>query len=223
MQDLPRTTENGKYSLAELRWFDRYRKYFRKTVEQFRPWSASCRLDTVILSCGSNVPKIDGPLTALYVPTTLDWITVRLGRDILAHLNGPPAPLLEEMLRQSREMPAAQQLPLEDLLFLARTAQCPSRHRRDAILTIDGQDYARWVFCEPYLPQLKFSSLTLEVPISTVVYAETATETTCPEKEKDCIRNLVFVALRDGVFFVTDIMPGIAVVSDGMFLRICNF
>jgi len=205
MQDLPRTTENGKYSLMELRCYNKYRRHFCETVEQFKTWDAAddCQLDMIILSRGSNVPKIDGPLTALYIPTVLEWITVRIGGDTVAHLNGPPAPVLEEMLRQGREMPAACCLPLEDLLFLARhTPDLVHRHRRDTVLTIDGQDYSRWVFCEPYLPQLLYVSVTLEVPFPTIVYAETPRH---------------YTATRDGVFFFTGTMPGVAAVSEGMF------
>jgi len=147
----------------------------------------------------------------LYVPTSLEWIVLRIGGCAEGYLCGPPAPPLEEMLRQSRTLPQTAHRPLDDLLALARQTHVGYVHRQEEIITLDGEDYVRWVFCEPYFPlvAVSYQQVEYEVPVPTTVYAEGVM--------LDVAERLQ-MASEDHVLFATGEHCGVATARDGMFL-----
>lgn len=109
-------------------------------------------------------------ITAIYLPVGLDWVVVEENHLLLAHTHNQSPPL-EEILGQCRSLPYVMAGPLEDILGLVRKARVGYVHRQEETIVMDGDEYRRWVFVEPYFPVIGFR-LALRVPHPTTVYIE---------------------------------------------------
>jgi hypothetical protein len=207
MNDLPSSTENGRYTQEELVTFDQFREEFKQSVNRLASCdirdqltveaekrvdshnnvdTTCCRLTYVLhnntsmrhlqsVSLHSGCTCIDliyDLITAIYVPVGLPWLDVDDGKchEIIARYKGSPDPPLDTILQQAREIPKVAVRSLESLLELTRR-YTKYVHAQEDMIIIDGIEYKRWQFCEPYHIYW-CRGLGFRVPEKTKIYIE---------------------------------------------------
>lgn len=95
---------------------------------------------------------------------------IHINTAIIAEYKGNLDPPLETILEKARILPKVHTRSIDSLLAIARQ-KCRYVHAQEDVIMIDGVDYERWQFCEPYYIYWG-RGLRFCVPEQTTIYIE---------------------------------------------------
>ncbi len=108
-------------------------------------------------------------ITAFYVPDDLKWMEVEGGGVLLGRYTGKYSEIdVEEILRQSHEIPEQDDTFLEYILWRHRKGKRGRAHSQAEEITIDGQVYKRAIYMHPLLPLIQCQFHEIKVFLSEV-------------------------------------------------------